>query len=82
MATVKVIPQTINPLTKIKIGSTQKRRVAAYARVSTDRDERDIIEAQVATFKLQKDDRLMVKVYSDDGITGTNTKRKTGFEND
>ena len=37
MATVKVIPQTINPLTKIKIGSTQKRKVAAYARVSTDK---------------------------------------------
>lgn len=39
MTKVRVIPQTINPITKIKIGSIQKRRVAAYARVSTDSDE-------------------------------------------
>ena len=84
MATVKVIPQTINPLTKIKIGSTQKRRVAAYARVSTDRDEQATsYEAQVAYYSNYikgRPDWEYVKVYSDDGITGTNTKRRTGFK--
>ena len=84
MATVKVIPQTINPLTKIKIGSTQKRRVAAYARVSTDRDEQATsYEAQVAYYSnyiKSRPDWEYIKVYSDDGITGTNTKRRTGFK--
>ena len=39
MPVVKVIPQKINPMTKQAIATTKKRRVAAYARVSTDSDE-------------------------------------------
>jgi site-specific DNA recombinase len=84
MSTVKVIPQTKNPITKIKIGSTQKRRVAAYARVSTDQEEQaSSYEAQVSYYSgyiQERPDWQFVKVYSDEGITGTNTKRRTGFK--
>lgn len=36
---VTMIPPTINPLTRQAIVATVKRRVAGYARVSTDSDE-------------------------------------------
>ena len=36
---VTIIPPTINPLTHISMAATRKRRVAGYARVSTDSDE-------------------------------------------
>ena len=48
MPVVRVIPQKINPLTKQGIASIAIRRVAAYARVSTDSDEQfTSFEAQV-----------------------------------
>lgn len=36
---VQVIEATINPRTHLPTASPRKRRVAAYARVSTDSDE-------------------------------------------
>lgn len=36
---IEVIPATIDPLTRMSINSVAKRRVAGYARVSTDHDE-------------------------------------------
>lgn len=84
MAKVRIIPQTINPLTQIKIGSTQKRRVAAYARVSTDQEEQATsYDAQVnfyTSYIGERPDWQFVKVYSDEGITGTNTRRRVGFK--
>ena len=45
---VTVIPPTINPLTHLSRVAVQKRRVAGYARVSTDSDEQfTSYEAQV-----------------------------------
>lgn len=45
---VTVIPPTINPLTHLSMVAVQKRRVAGYARVSTDSDEQfTSYEAQV-----------------------------------
>lgn len=45
---VTVIPSTINPLTRLSVESTTKRRVAGYARVSTDSEEQlTSYEAQV-----------------------------------
>ncbi|MEA5048785.1 MAG: recombinase family protein [Eubacteriales bacterium] len=59
------------------------RRVAAYARVSTDSDEQfTSFEAQVDYYTRQiaaKQDWMMVEVYTDEGITGTNTKKRDGF---
>lgn len=34
--TVTVIPQKINPITKMSVEAKPKRRVVGYARVSTD----------------------------------------------
>ena len=45
---VTVIPPTINPLTHLSRVTVQRRRVAGYARVSTDSDEQfTSYEAQV-----------------------------------
>ena len=52
MARVTVIPSTLNPLTQAPINATIKRKVCAYARVSTDSDEQyTSYEAQVTYYK-------------------------------
>ena len=84
MATkVTVIPSTINPLSQMTKGTVKKRNVAAYARVSTDTDEQyTSYEAQVSYYEKyiqERPDWQFVEVYSDEGITGTNTKRREGF---
>jgi len=60
-----------------------KRRVAAYARVSTDSDEQfTSFEAQVKYYTNQITGNpgwTMVDVYCDEGVTGTNTKKREGF---
>ena len=61
----------------------QKKRVAAYARVSTDSDEQlSSYEAQVEfyTRHIQSNPEWeFVNVYTDEGISGTNTKKREGF---
>lgn len=48
MPKVTMIPATVNSLTHLPKASVQKRRVAGYARVSTDSDEQfTSYEAQV-----------------------------------
>lgn len=60
-----------------------KRRVAGYARVSTDHEEQATsYEAQMRYYTDYISSRLdweFVKMYSDEGITGTNTKQRVGF---
>ena len=75
-ATGKVItkiPQRIQPLTRMPINASRKRRVAGYARVSTDSDEQEnSYEAQVDYFTEYirgRDDWTFVKIYTDEGIT-------------
>lgn len=62
---------------------TKKRRVAAYARVSTDKEEQEnSFDAQVSyyTKKIQANPQwIFVEVYADEGITGTSTKKRDGF---
>ena len=83
MAKITVIAPTINPLTQMSINSTEKRKVAAYARVSTDSDEQySSYEMQVKTYKNYIQARVdweYVAVYADEGISGTNTKRRAQF---
>ena len=58
-------------------------KVAAYARVSTDKEDqinsltnqREYFESYIKS----KDDWEFVKVYFDEGITGTQTKKRKGF---
>ena len=60
-----------------------KRRVAGYARVSTDSEEQQTsYEAQVSYYTeyIQKrDDWEFAGVYTDQGISATNTKHRDGF---
>ena len=83
MAKVTVIPSKINPITLTPVGQVSKRKVAAYARVSTDSDEQySSYEAQVGyytNFIQGKPNWEFVKVYADEGISGTSTKRRESF---
>lgn len=62
----------------------RKRRVAAYARVSTDKEEQlTSYESQVDFYTRYiqgRDDWEFAGVYADEGITGTSTKRREGFK--
>ena len=80
---VTVIPATVNPHTRLPNLPNAKRRVAGYARVSTDNDEQfTSYEAQVeyyTQFIKRNPDWEYVKVYTDEGISGLNTKNRDGF---
>ena len=81
--TITVIPATINQFTSVPINETKKRRVAGYARVSTDHEE------QVTSYAAQVDyytkyinsrnDWEFVSVYTDEGISATSTAKRNGF---
>ncbi len=82
--TVRTIPQTIN---RMNFGSKQnhtRKRVAAYARVSTDSEEQlTSYEAQVDYYtKLinNRPDWDFAGLYSDEGISALNTKKRDGFK--
>ncbi len=81
---VTMVPATLNRFTAMPISTTMKRRVAAYARVSTDNEEQQTsYEAQVdyyTQYVHSKDDWEFVKVYTDEGISATNTKKRDGFK--
>ena len=77
--TVRVIPPTIQPLTDIPAFSARPRRVAAYARVSTDSDAQfTSYEAQIdyyTNYIKGRDDWELVGVYTDAAaIIGLNQK--------
>ena len=80
---ITVIPATINPVTRMPKTAVQLRRVAAYARVSTDSAEQlTSYEAQVdyyTRYIQSKPDWQFVEVYTDEGISATNTKKRDGF---
>lgn len=84
MAKVTVIPSKVNPITLTPVGQVTKRKVAAYARVSTDSDEQySSYEAQVGyytNFIQSKPNWEFVRVYADEGISGTSTKRRDDFK--
>ena len=83
MPTVTRIDATINPLTRLPNLHITKRRVAGYARVSTDSDEQfTSYEAQVdyyTDYIKRNPEWEFVNVYTDEGISGTNTKKRDGF---
>ena len=83
-ATVTVIPPTITRVQNNILHLQSKKRVAAYARVSTDTEEQlTSYEAQVDyyTRHIQSNsDWEFVDVYTDEGISATNTKKRDGFK--
>ena len=80
---VTVIPATLNIHTKTPTTERVRRRVAAYARVSTDSEEQlTSYEAQVdyyTKFIRENPDWDFVEVYTDEGISAVNTKHRDGF---
>ena len=70
------------PLLKKKKG--RRLRVAGYARVSTDSEEQqNSYEAQLDYYSnmiKSKWNWQFVKMYSDDGISGTTSKDRPGFQ--
>lgn len=82
-ARVTKIPATLNRFTRTPVHGRVKRKVAGYARVSTaHEDQQTSYEAQMDYYKSyisSHDDWEFVGMYSDEGITATNTKRRDGF---
>ncbi len=81
--TVTVIPASVHKFTATPFDSTVKKRVAGYARVSTDLEEQvTSYEAQVDYYtKYIKDNPEweFVSVYTDEGISATSTRHRDGF---
>ncbi len=83
MPKITIIPQTRNAITRTPINDFAKRKVAGYARVSTD------LEEQVTSYEAQVDyytkyiksnpNWEFVEVYTDEGISATSTKKRHGF---
>ena len=80
--TITTIPATLVKYSSKPI-EIKKRRVAGYARVSTDRDEQfSSYEAQVeyyTNYIKSHPDWEFVNVFTDEGISGTHTANRAGF---
>jgi len=83
MPKVTVIPATKDFYTGLDRNEYRRRRVAGYARVSTnDEEQQTSYAAQVdyyTKYIKSRPDWEFVKVYTDEGITATNTKKRDGF---
>lgn len=81
---VKTIPAKINRIKEQPAAEQKKRRVAGYARVSTEMEEQQTsYEAQMdyySNYIQSRPDWEYVGMYSDEGITATSTKRREGFK--
>ena len=84
--TVTVIPPRTRVLPGMPTPSARPKRVAAYARVSTNSEEQlTSYEAQVKHYteyikcREHTDNWQFVEVYTDRGITGTSTAKREGF---
>ena len=79
---ISMIPAKVQYDRNVKL-SEKKMKVAAYCRVSTELEEQDSsYEAQVDfyTHYIQNNPNWeFVSVFADEGITGTNTKKRDGF---
>ncbi len=77
---VTQIPATISRFTAAPINSRKKRRVAGYARVSTDHEDQvSSYEAQVdyyTNYIKEREDWEFVRIYTDEGISATNTRHR------
>lgn len=84
MATVRKIEAKPSILLSELDGSIRKRRVAAYARVSTEQEEQQSsYETQVnfyTNYIQSNPEWEFAGIYADEGISGTNTKHREGFK--
>ena len=83
MANVTFIPAKRQVGNNIKKAEKPKLRVAAYCRVSTDSDEQATsYDAQIEHYTeyiSKNPDWVLAGIFADDGITGTNTKKRDEF---
>jgi site-specific DNA recombinase len=83
MGNVMVIPARRQAGNTVKKSKQPKLRVAAYCRVSTDSDEQETsYDAQVTHYTeyIQKNPEWeLAGIFADDGISGTNTKKRMEF---
>lgn len=81
---IKVIPAVEVFATVNADNVLRKKKVAAYARVSTENDEQlSSYEAQVDYYTRHiksKPEWEFINVYSDEGISATSTKKREGFK--
>ena len=81
---ITIIEPTIKWGSKEPLNSARKKKVAAYARVSTENDEQqNSYAAQMdyyTTFIKANPEWKFAGIYSDEGISGTNTKNREGFK--
>lgn len=80
---VTVIPATVDMHTRNPMGQKAKRRVAGYARVSTDSEEQlTSYQAQVdyyTRYIQENPDWKFAGVYTDEGISAISTRNRDGF---
>ena len=83
MRSVTVIPASIHRFSEVPLATAEKRKVAAYARVSTDNeDQKTSYAAQVdyyTNYIKSRSDWEFAGMYSDEGVTGTSMKKREGF---
>ena len=83
MRSVTVIPASIHRFSEVPLATAEKRKVAAYARVSTDnKDQKTSYAAQVdyyTNYIQSRPDWEFAGMYSDEGVTGTSMKKREGF---
>ncbi len=83
-ANITMIPASIPFMQNNAVNPSAKRKVAAYARVSTDSEEQlNSYESQVdyyTKYITERPDWDFADVYTDEGITGCNTKHREGFK--
>jgi site-specific DNA recombinase len=83
MANVTVIPATKQKHSGLPVNGRKRRKVAGYARVSTDSEEQlTSYEAQVdyyTKYIRSNADWEFAGVYTDEGISALSTKRREGF---
>ncbi len=81
--TVTKIPAVPRGVVPGIVYSPKKRRACGYARVSTDKEEQESsFDNQMRHYKeyiTNRDDLEFVGMYSDEGISGTSTRKRDGF---
>ncbi|GHU39265.1 hypothetical protein FACS1894105_13920 [Clostridia bacterium] len=84
MPRIRTIPATIVVVSAQTGSVSEHRRVAGYARVSTETEEQlNSYEAQIDYYtKLitGREDWTLTTIYTDEGISAVNTKKREGFK--